>query len=119
MRVVSAGHGLTNEWCRRPAPDVPAHSSTTTWLAGDNLFGTHVLITYKLANGDEIRFTTSVRFPSGGSEAGCEFVHVERSSPRYDCEASVDAGVRSKDAEVSVRVFPVARVAGRIGKVQR
>lgn len=46
VETSAATRGVTNEWCTAPSSSVAAHE-TNTWLAGDNLFETHVNISYR------------------------------------------------------------------------
>lgn len=87
MQVTQDGHGTSNQWCRVPEDEVPAHSSNT-WHIADNTPPVTMHIVYRLHNGDEILFQAQLRKPEG-TRAGCSFVTVVRTPRQYECKAEV------------------------------
>jgi len=105
MTLIHASHGRTNTWCQRPAAHVKPHSLGQTWRAGDYAGGA-VHLTYKLSNGDEVRFDALVHYPGGGSEIDCSFVRIARSSRDYECKAQVSVARVWRDQKVGFVVQP-------------
>jgi hypothetical protein len=106
LTVVAVRHGPRDTWCRPAAGKVPARSSATIGVAGSNSSGTSLDITYRLQNGDELRFEAALRFPLSRGHAVCSFVRVVRSRRRYHCKAELTVDALTKHA---VAVFTVAR----------
>jgi hypothetical protein len=78
IHLAHFGHGVTNAWCKRPSEAVAAHGHDD-WIAGDNIFGTHVLFIYDLP-GNKVKFDALIKlFPTEGAgsttPAGCRFMH--------------------------------------------
>jgi hypothetical protein len=87
MQVTQDGHGITNQWCRVPGDEVPAHSSNT-WHIADRTSPVMMHIVYRLQNGDVILFQAQLRKPEG-TGAGCALVKVVRTPREYECQAEV------------------------------
>lgn len=103
MQVLYDGHNFSNEWCRVPQDEVRAHSSNT-WHIADSSPPVTMWITYRLENGDEIRFQAQLRKPEG-TETGCSFVKVVRTVHQFECRAEV--GIAGPDfAYVKFIVLP-------------
>jgi len=90
LKLLQLGHGLSNVWCDEPEDDVRAHSSDRSWLIGDTHGTVDVHLLYRLADGDEIRFTARLHKPKE-TEAGCSFSHVAPARAEYECLADVVA----------------------------
>lgn len=105
LTVVAVRHGARDTWCRAAAGKVPARSSATIGMAGSNSSGASLDITYRLQNGDEIRFQAGLRFPLSRGNASCSLVRVVRSPRRYECKAELTVHALTKHA---VAVFTVA-----------
>jgi hypothetical protein len=100
LRLVEARHGITNTWCTRPSDEVPAHSSSNRWKAGDDfLFNTEVVVAYSFGHGIEVQFFAGTR----GLGAGCGFLTPV--PVPYGCEA-IDFGGSKKHPVFAFRVFP-------------
>jgi hypothetical protein len=99
-------HGVTNEWCTAPSGSVAAHSSNT-WLAGDNLFETHVNITYRFPDGVVASFHAESRaFTSDRITAGCSVSPVGDRPAPYGCYTTT-AYLGGSYGEVVFALVPV------------
>ena len=58
---ILARHGITNTWCSHPTADIPAHSSSNRWKAGDHFFETEVTLAYRLGDGEEVQVFARAR----------------------------------------------------------
>ena len=87
MQVTQYGSRQSNEWCRVPKDEVPAHSSNG-WHIADSTPPVSMHIIYRLQNGDEILFRAELRKPEG-TQTGCSFVKVVRTPHQYECKAEV------------------------------
>jgi hypothetical protein len=81
-------------------------------MARSNSSGSSLDITYRLRNGDEIRFQAELRFPFRRGNAACSFVREVRSSRRYECKAELTVHPSTKHA---VAVFTVAEGPKALG----
>jgi hypothetical protein len=81
----SATHGVTNEWCIAPSGSVAAQG-TNDWLAGDNLFETHVNISYRFPDGVVADFHAESRaFTGDRITAGCSVSPAGGKPSPYGC----------------------------------
>lgn len=114
LTVVAVRHGARDTWCRAPVRKLPARSRATIGMAGSNSSATSLAITYRLPNGDEVRFQAGLRFPLGRGNAACSFVRVVRSSRRYACKArlTVDALINHAVAVFTVATAPKSSAIG-------
>ena len=118
MQVTQDGHGVSNQWCRVPEDEVPAHSSNT-WHIADNTPPVTTHIVYRLHNGDEILFQAQLRKPEG-TRAGCSFVTVVRTPRQYECKAEVTvAGPDVAYVKFIVLARPPAGPISRVGRLRR
>lgn len=94
IHLAHFGHGVTNAWCKRPSEAVAAHGHDD-WIAGDNIFGTHVSFIYDLP-GYKVKFNALIKLFAtegvGGTQADCRFSPHAVAKPRlskderYSCE---------------------------------
>ena len=88
LKLNSAGHGITNDWCVYPGNPVGPHS-VTNWEIGDNLFETEVNVAYLAPNLDTIALTAAARY-LGKVEARCVVIPNGRVPAAYRCSAKVE-----------------------------
>jgi hypothetical protein len=101
LRLVFARHGITNTWCTRPSDEVPAHSSSNRWKAGDDFpfFKTEVSFAYSFGHGVEVQFFAETR----DRRKGCGFLTPV--PVPYGCEA-IFSGGGPQHAVFVFKVFP-------------
>jgi len=88
LKLASASHGITNDWCTYPGNPVAAHS-VTKWEIGDNLFETEVNVAYVAPNLDTIALTAAARYLTK-DEARCLVIPNGRAPAMYRCSAKVE-----------------------------
>jgi hypothetical protein len=87
VQTSDATHGVTNTWCgdRAPSGSVAAHGRND-WLAGDNVFETHVRISYRFPDGTVVNFNAESRaFTSDRITAGCSVAPAGSQPSPYGC----------------------------------
>jgi hypothetical protein len=87
LKLGSASHGLTNDWCTYPGNPI-GPQSVTQWEIGDNFFETDVNVAYVAPNNDTIALTAAARY-GGGVEARCHVVPNGKVPSPYRCSAKV------------------------------
>ncbi len=87
LKLNSASHGITNDWCTYPGNPVGPHS-VTQWEIGDNFFETEVHVAYVAPNLDTIALTAAARY-LGKVEARCLVIPNGRAPAMYRCSAKV------------------------------
>ena len=107
--VTSAStHGITNRWCEAPSGSVAAHK-TDVWFAGDNVFETHVNISYRFPDGSVADFHAESRvFTDDRIIAGCSVSPAGSKPSPYGCYTSTSylGGSHGEVRFVLVRVAP-------------
>jgi hypothetical protein len=87
VQTSDATHGVTNTWCSglSPSGSVAAHGKND-WLAGDNVFETHVRISYRFPDGTVVNFNAESRiFTSDRITAGCSVAPAGSQPSPYGC----------------------------------
>lgn len=88
LKLSSASHGITNDWCTYPGNPVAPHS-VTTFEIGDKLFETEVNVAYVAPNLDTIALTAAAR-AFGKVEARCLVIPNGRAPATHKCSAPVE-----------------------------